>query len=453
MQTPTSTVAASTVENVYQPLPWGTHWKLAWRQLLAKSGNLGLSLAFTLPVLFFVMVGEGINGFRLGIYLLFALSLGLQPITMVWDKAQLRALGFNVADIRRNFLIVMPISSAMVCGALLLCYLVTQAFSWRVPAFWIVFAAVLIVHVASIIAAVARVEDNSEVIKSPKKNKAAVAEEEAELAGETTGGTFGSFAGLLGAETRWRQQQKKGHNPSAVDYLAAWRIDSYMARTFLAVLVAVTIGTIGWFVTGVTTSGAMWLYPAPMFLLMAAFYFGEALNMSLGNWLVFSGDRSQWYAKAMGRVALWLPSIALLMLLGIAEFLLLHAIFPSVGDLEVPVDAKSVTITLLVAVTVAATFGLVGIMSFWVSNRFSGWPKFAVIILSIMVVSSVLGVVIVTVQEVIEADGSVLKFVLAIAVAVVLVLALASGALSRGIQRFDTTNESVKENLGLAAKA
>ena len=103
--------------------------------------------------------------------------------------------------------------------------------------------------------------------------------------------------------------------------------------------------------------------------------------------------------------------------------------------------------------TVAATFGLVGIMSFWVSNRFSGWLKFAVIILSIMVVSSVLGVVIVTVQEVIEADGSVLKFVLAIAVAVVLVLALASGALSRGIQRFDTTNESVKENLGLAAKA
>lgn len=155
----------------------------------------------------------------------------------------------------------------------------------------------------------------------------------------------------------------------------------------------------------------------------------------------------------MGRVALWLPSIALLMLLGIAEFLLLHAIFPSVGNLEVRADAKSLVITLLVAATVAASFGLVGIIGFWVSNRFTGWLKWVVIILSIMVVSAALAAAIVTVQEVIEADGSVLRFVLGIAAGVALVLALAFGVLSRGIKRFDTTNESVSENLGLATEA
>ncbi len=439
--------------NVYPPMPWGTHWKLAMRQLQSKAWNSGISIVFILLVLFFAMGGEEIHGFKLGAYLLFGLSLGLQPITAVWDKAQLRALGMSVADIRRNFLIVMPIASTVVCGSMLLGYILAQTFNWHIPAFWLVLAVVFVVHVASIIGALARVEDNNEVIKSTKEDKAAAVEEGADPAGETTDGAFGLFAGVLNTETRWRQQEQKGANPSALDYLTAWRIDRYMARVFLIGLATVSIGTIGWFVTGVTTSGAMWLYPASMFLLMAAFYFGEALNMSLGNWLVFSGDRRQWYAKAMGRVALWLPSIALLMLLGIAEFLLLHAIFPSVGNLEVRADAKSLVITLLVAATVAATFGLVGLIGFWVSNRFTEWLKWVVIILSVMVVSAALAAAIVTVQEVIEADGSVLRFVLGIAAGVALVLVLTFGVLSRGIQRFDTTNESVRENLGLATEA
>ena len=116
-------------------------------------------------------------------------------------------------------------------------------------------------------------------------------------------------------------------------------------------------------------------------------------------------------------------------------------------------DAKSLVITLLVAASVAATFGLVGIVGFWVSNRFTGWLKWVVIILSIMVLSAALAAAIVTVQEVIEADGNVLRFVLGIAAGLALVLALAFGVLSRGIQRFDTTNESVSENLGLATEA
>lgn len=441
------------METTYRPLPWGTHWKLAMRQLLPKAGNLGFGAVFILLLLFFLMGGEEINGFKLGIYLLFGFSLGLQPITAVWGKAQLRALGMSVADIRRNLLIVMPVASAAVCGAMLLGYGFALIFSWHIPAFWVVLVFVFVVHVASIIGALARVEDNNEVIKSTKEDKTAAEEDEPNPAGETTDGAFDSFVGVLNTETRWRQQEQKGANPSAVDYLTAWRIDRYMAWVFLIGLATVSIGTIGWFVTGVTSSGAMWLYPASMFLLMAAFYFGEALNTSLGDWLVFSGDRRQWYAKTMGRVALWLPSIALLMLLGIAEFLLLHAIFPSVGNLEVRADAKSLVITLLVAATVAATFGLVGIIGFWVSNRFTGWLKWVVIILSIMVVSAALAAAIVTVQEVIEADGSVLRFVLAIAAGVALVLALAFGVLSRGIQRFDTTNESVRENLGMATEA
>ena len=87
------------------------------------------------------------------------------------------------------------------------------------------------------------------------------------------------------------------------------------------------------------------------------------------------------------------------------------------------------------------------------SNRFTEWLKWVVIILSVMVVSAALAAAIVTVQEVIEADGSVLRFVLGIAAGVALVLVLTFGVLGRGIQRFDTTNESVRENLGLATEA
>ena len=154
----------------YRPLPWGTHWKLAMRQLLPKAGNLGFSTVFVLMILFFAVGGEEINGFKLGIYLLFGLSLGLQPITTVWDKAQLRALGMSVADMRRNLLIVMPIASAVVCGAMLLGYVLALILSWHIPAFWVVLGFVFLVHVASIIRALARVGDNSEVIKAANRN-------------------------------------------------------------------------------------------------------------------------------------------------------------------------------------------------------------------------------------------------------------------------------------------
>ena len=227
------------MENAYRPLPWGTHWKLAMRQLLPKAGNLGLSTVFILLILFFAMGGEEINGFKLGIYLLFGLSLGLQPITAVWDKAQLRALGMSVADIRRNLLIVMPVTSAVVCGAMLLGYVVAQNFDWHIPAFRVVLGFVFLVHVASIIGALARVGDNSEVIKAAKSDSSDPEEDETAQADKA------ALTGLFNAETRWRQQEKKGNNPTALNYLAAWRIDGFMAWMHLAGLIAIVVGVIG----------------------------------------------------------------------------------------------------------------------------------------------------------------------------------------------------------------
>lgn len=431
------------MENTYQLLPWGTHWKLAMRQLWTKAGNLGLSTVFILLILFLAMGGEEINGFKLGIYLLFSLPLGLQPITAVWDKAQLRALGMSVADIRRNFLIVMPVSSAIVCGALLLSYVLIQAFSWRVSAFWIVFAIVLSVHVVSIIGALARVGNNSEVVKASTSDT----EEN-----ETAQADKAKWPGLFNAETRWRQQEKKGNNPTALRYLASWRIDGYMAWMHLAGLIAIVIGVIGWFASGLTASGAMWLYPAAMILLVAAYYLGETLNSSLRNWLVLSGDRRSWYATAMGRLALWLPGVGLLVLIGTAEFALLSVLFPEVGDVELHFSGKGLLMTLLVAATVAMAFGSVAIVSFWVSNRFSGWMKWVASLLAIMLVSSVMAVIIVSVQEIDEAGTGLLGPVATIFGAVGLVTTLVFAALRWGIGRFDTAHESFEDNLGLNAE-
>lgn len=413
------------------------------RQLLAKSGNLGFGAVFILLLLFFLMGGEEINGFKLGVYLLFGFSLGLQPITAVWDKAQLRALGMSVADIRRNFLIVMPVSSAIVCGALLLSYVLIQAFSWRVSAFWIVFAIVLSVHVVSIIGALARVGNNSEVVKASTSDT----EEN-----ETAQADKAKWAGLFNAETRWRQQEKKGNNPTALRYLASWRIDGYMAWMHLAGLIAIVIGVIGWFASGLTVSGAMWLYPAAMILLVAAYYLGETLNSSLRNWLVLSGDRRSWYATAMGRLALWLPGVGLLVLIGTAEFALLSVLFPGVGDEELQFSGKGLLMTLLVAATVAMAFGSVAIVSFWVSNRFSGWMKWVASLLAIMLVSSVMAVIIVSVQEIDEAGTGLLGPVATIFGAVGLVTTLVFAALRWGIGRFDTAHESFEDNLGLNAE-
>ena len=432
------------MENTYQLLPWGTHWKLAMRQLRTKAGNLGLSTVLILLVLFFAMGGEEINGFKLGIYLLFGISLGLQPITAVWDKAQLRALGMSVADIRRNFLIVMPVSSAIVCGALLLSYVLIQAFSWRVSAFWIVFAIVLSVHVVSIIGALARVGNNSEVVKASTSDT----EEN-----ETAQADKANWAGLFNAETRWRQQEKKGSNLTALDYLATWQIDSFMVWMHLAGLIAIVVGVIGWFASGLTPSGAMWLYPAAMILLVAAYYCGEKLNSSLRNWLVLSGDRRHWYAKAMGRLALWMPGVALLVLIGTAEFALFSVLFPGVGDLELHVSGKGLLMTLLVAATVAMTFGLVSIVGFWVSNRFSGWMRWVASLLAIMLMSAAMAVIIVAVQEIDEAGIDLLGPVGAIFGAVGVVTVLVFAALRWGIGRFDTAHEPIQENLGVSSDA
>lgn len=432
------------METTYRPLPWGTHWKLAMRQLLPKAGNLGLSTVFILLILFFAMGGEEINGLKLGIYLLFGLSLGLQPITAVWDKAQLRALGMSVADIRRNLLIVMPVTSAVVCGAMLLGYVLALIFSWHIPAFWVVLGFVFLVHVASIIRDLARVGDNSEVIKTTQSD----AEED-----ETAQADKATLTGLFNAETRWRQQEKKGNNPTALNYLATWRIDGFMAWMHLTGLIAIVIGVIGWFASGLTASGAMWLYPAAMILLVAAYYCGETLNSSLRNWLVLSGDRRHWYAKAMGRLALWMPGVGLLVLIGTAEFALFSVLFPGVGDLELHVSGKGLLMTLLVAATVAMAFGSVVIVSFWVSNRFSGWMRWVASLLAIMLMSAAMAVIIVSVQEIDEVGIDLLGPVGAIFGAVGVVTVLVFAALRWGIGRFDTAHESIQENLGLSSDA
>mgnify|MGYP006927092295 CR=1 FL=1 len=414
------------------------------RQLWTKAGNLGLSTVFILLILFLATGGEEINGFKLGIYLLFSLPLGLQPIIAVWDKAQLRALGMSVADIRRNFLIVMPVSSAIVCGALLLSYVLIQAFGWRVSAFWIVFAIVLSVHVVSIIGALARVGNNSEVVKASTSDT----EEN-----ETAQADKAKWAGLFNAETRWRQQEKKGSNPTALDYLATWQIDSFMVWMHLAGLIAIVIGVIGWFASGLTPSGAMWLYPAAMILLVAAYYCGEKLNSSLRNWLVLSGDRRHWYTKAMGRLALWMPGVALLVLIGTAEFALLSVLFPGVGDVELQFSGKGLLMALLVAATVAMAFGSVAIVSFWVSNRFSGWMKWVASLIAVLLVSAVMAVIIVSVQEIDEAGTGLLGPVGIIFGAVAVVTMLVFAALRWGIGRFDTAHESIQENLGMNSEA
>ena len=432
------------METTYRPLPWETHWKLAMRQLLPKAGNLGLSTVFILLILFFAMGGEEINGFKLGIYLLFGLSLGLQPMTAVWDKAQLRALGMSVADIRRNLLIVMPIASAVVCGAMLLGFLIAQILSWHIPAFWVVLGFVFLMHVASIVRDLARAGDNSEVIKAAKSD----AEED-----ETAQADKAALTGLFNAETRWRQQEKNGNNPTALNYLSAWRIDGFMAWMHLAGLIAIVVGVIGWFASGLTASGAMWLYPAAMILLVAAYYLGETLNSSLRNWLVLSGDRRHWYAKAMGRLALWMPGVALLVLIGTAEFALFSVLFPGVGDLELHVGGKSLLMTLLVAATVAMAFGSVAIVSFWVSNRFSGWMKWVASLIAVLLVSAVMAVIIVSVQELDEAGTGLLGPVGIIFGAVAVVTMLVFAALRWGIGYFDTAHESFEDNLGLSAEA
>lgn len=432
------------MENTYRPMPWGTHWKLAMRQLSAKAGNLGLSTVFILLILFFAMGGEEINGFKRGIYLLFGLSLGLQPITTVWSKAQLRALGMSVADIRRNLLIVMPLASAVVCGAMLLGFLIAQVFNWRIPAFWLVLAFVFLVHVVTVIGALVRVGDNNEVINA---TKSAVEEDETAQADKAT------LAGLFNAETRWRQQEKKGNNPTALNYLSAWRIDGFMAWMHLVGLAAIVIGVIGWFASGLTASGAMWLYPAAMILLVAAYYLGETLNSSLRNWLVLSGDRRHWYAKAMRRLALWMPGVGLLVLIGTVEFALFSVLFPGVGDLELHVSGKGLLMTLLVAATVAMAFGSVAIVSFWVSNRFSGWMKWVASLLVLMMMSVAMAVIIVSVQEIDEAGIDLLGPVGAIFGAVGVVTVLVFAALRWGIGRFDTAHESIQENLGLGSEA
>lgn len=444
MQTPTSTVATSKVANVFQPLPWGTHWKLAMRQLRAKAWSFGLSIAFILLILLFAMGGQETSGFKLGIYLLFGLSLGLQPITAVWGKAQLRALGMSVADIRRNLLIVMPVASAAVCGAMLLGYVLALIFSWHIPAFWVVLGFVFLVHVVSIIGALARVGDNSEVVKASTSD---VEEDETAQADKAT------LAGLFDAETRWRQQEKKGDNPTALNYLASWRIDGFMAWMHLAGFIAIVIGVIGWFASGLTPSGAMWLYPAAMILLVAAYYLGEKLNSSLRTWLVLSGDRRRWYAKAMGRLILWMPGVALLVLIGTAEFALFSALFPGVGDLELHVSGKGLLMTLLIALTVAMAFGLMAIVSFWVSNRFSGWMRWVASVLAIMLMSAAMAVIIVSVQEIDEAGTGLLGSVATIFGAVGVVTVLVFAALRWGIGRFDTAHESIEENLGLDSEA
>lgn len=414
------------------------------RQLLPKAGNLGLSNVFILLILFFAMGGEEINGFKLGLYLLFGLSLGLQPINTVWGKAQLRALGMSVADIRRNLLIVMPVASAAVCGAMLLGYVLALIFSWHIPAFWVVLGFVFLVHVASIIGALTRVGDNSEVVKASTSD----AEED-----ETAQADKAALAGLFNAESRWRRQEKKGDNPTALNYLASWRIDGFMAWMHLAGFIAIVIGVIGWFASGLTPSGAMWLYPAAMILLVAAYYLGEKLNSSLRTWLVLSGDRRPWYAKAMGRLVLWMPGVALLVLIGTAEFALFSALFPGVGDLELHVSGKGLLMTLLVAATVAMVFGLMAIVSFWVSNRFSGWMKWVASVLAIMLMSATMAVIIVSVQEIDEAGTGLLGPVATIFGAVGVVTVIVFAALRWGIGRFDTAHESIEENLGLDSEA
>lgn len=432
------------METTHRPLPWGTHWKLAMRQLLAKSGNLGFGAVFILLLLFFLMGGEEINGFKLGVYLLFGFSLGLQPITAVWDKAQLRALGMSVADIRRNLLIVMPVASAAVCGAMLLGYVLSLIFNWHIPAFWVVLGFVFLVHVASIIGTLTHVGDNSEVVKGSTSDT----EED-----ETIQADKAKWAELFNAETRWRQQEKKGENPTALNYIASWRIDGFMAWMHLAGFIAIVIGVIGWFASGLTPSGAMWLYPAAMILPVAACYLGEKLNSSLRTWLVLSGDRRRWYAKAMGRLVLWLPGVALLVLIGPAEFTLFSALFPGIGDLELHVSGKGLLMTLLIALTVAMVFGLMAIVSFWVSNRFSGWMRWVASVLAIMPMSAAMAVIIVSVQEIDEAGTGLVGPVATIFGAVGVVTVLVFAALRWGIGRFDTAHESIQENLGLDSEA
>ena len=129
------------------------------------------------------------------------------------------------------------------------------------------------------------------------------------------------------------------------------------------------------------------------------------------------------------------------------------ALFPGGGDLELHVSGKGLLMTLLVAATVAMAFGSVVIVSFWVSNRFSGWMRWVASLLAIMLMSAAMAVIIVSVQEIDEAGIDLLGPVGAILGAVGVVTVLVFAALRWGIGRFDTAHESIQENLGLGSDA
>lgn len=430
------------------------------RQLLANASSFGFSFAFTIPLIFFVSSGEQLNAPQFGIYLMFGLTLGLQPSTTVWDKSQLRALGMGEADIRRNYLILMPVVSVIVCCVLVACYVLTRAINWQAPSFWILLATVVAVNLACIISGVVRAGDNSEVVE----RTTAEATDEANTVGEAGGIAkrfsvvpLGALEGVLRVETRWHQEEKKVNSPSpsptVLDYFSTWRIDRHMVLIHLVMLVAMTIGMIGWCATGFSPSGAMWLYPGAMTLLVLAASFGETLNVNLCKWLVFSGDRQRWYAQVTRQLLVWLPSIALLMLIGVAEFLLLHFLFPSSSNLEVHLGGEELALAVLSAMIVAILVELIAIASFWVNNRFSGWLKWVMIVLFCFVVSGAVSGLAIFVGADIEAAGNGVGLVGVITVALAVILLLMLAVLSRGIKRFDTANESINENLGLNAKA
>ena len=109
--------------------------------------------------------------------------------------------------------------------------------------------------------------------------------------------------------------------------------------------------------------------------------------------------------------------------------------------------------TLLIALTVAMVFGLMAIVSFWVSNRFSGWMRWVASVLAIMPMSAAMAVIIVSVQEIDEAGTGLLGPVATIFGAVGVVTVIVFAALRWGIGRFDTAHESIQENLGLDSEA
>lgn len=462
MSSPTSTVGsskiASAMQNAHPPLPWGTHWKLAMRQLRAGAGSLVLGFGFLMPLLYLTLIRQDIDWLSIGLAVLCGLCMGIQPLKVVWNKAQLRALGFGTSDIRRNFSILMPITALVGGGTLALGCLLLALAAQPGPIFAYFLATYVAVNLACIIGGIARAGENSDVINDKEKAQASPDSSVNEGADRDTtkragGGALGFVAGVFSADSRWRRQEKAGNAPSALAYLVTWRIERTMAWSALAVFVTTTSGVVGWFASGLTTGGAMWMYPAFLMVLIFACLMGETMGLSLNNWLVLSGERRDWYAQAIGAMIKGLSAIALALLLGVAEFFLLDALFPDVADFDPQLSGQLIVLAVLATGGIVAFFPVIAIISFWINNRLNGWKKWIAVILAWLMISGALGGILAGASNNVRTVQGLIGYAGIFLTAAVILLGIVLVGLRAKLARFDTANETMRDNLGIRAEA